>query len=43
MGNFPKFLNFNQLFLKLNRFICNYNNGWFPPFICDHMVGILDA
>ena len=23
MGNFPAVLNFNRLFLKLNRFICN--------------------
>ena len=23
IGNFPAVLNFNQLFLKLNRFICN--------------------
>ena len=24
IGNFPTVLNFNRLFLKLNRFICNY-------------------
>ena len=23
IGNFPTVLNFNRLFLKLNRFICN--------------------
>ena len=23
IGNFPEVLNFNRLFLKLNRFICN--------------------
>ena len=23
MGNFPEVLNFNRLFLKLNRFVCN--------------------
>ena len=23
IGNFPAVLNFNQLFLKLNQFICN--------------------
>ena len=23
IGNFPAVLNFNRLFLKLNRFICN--------------------
>ena len=24
IGNFPKVLNFNKLFLKLNQFLCNY-------------------
>ena len=24
IGTFPKLVNFNWLFLKLNRFICNY-------------------
>ena len=24
IGNYPTVLNFNRLFLKLNRFICNY-------------------
>ena len=24
MGNFREVLNFNQLFLRLNQFICNY-------------------
>ena len=24
INNFPTILNFNQLFLRLNRFICNY-------------------
>ena len=31
MGDYPeKVLNFNRLFLKLNRFICNYVIGQFP-------------
>ena len=24
MGKFPEAVTFNQLFLKLNRFVCNY-------------------
>ena len=31
MGKFPNVLNFNRLFLKLNRFICNL-----PPVLPEH-------
>ena len=31
IGNFPAVLNFNRLFLELNRFICNY-----LPVLSDH-------
>ena len=33
IGHFPAVLNFNRLFLKLNRFICNLAGGKFSPFI----------
>ena len=33
IGNFAEVLNFNQLFLKLNRFLCNYSSVRFSPFI----------
>ena len=33
IGNFLEVLNFNRLFLKLNRFSCNYCSGWFSSFI----------
>ena len=33
VGNFPALLNFNRLFLKLNRFICNY-----LPVLPDHCL-----
>ena len=37
IGNFPDVLNFNRLFLKLNRFICNY-----LPVLPGHSVGCLN-
>ena len=33
IGSFPAILNFNRLFLKLNRFICNY-----LPILPDHIL-----
>ena len=33
IGNFPAILKFNRLFLKLNRFICNY-----LPVLPDHRI-----
>ena len=31
MGDFPEVLSLNQLFLKLNQFMCDFAAG-FPPF-----------
>ena len=33
VGNFLKFLNLIQFFLKLNRFIFNYCSGWISLFL----------
>ena len=38
IGNFPAVLNFNRLFLKLDRFICNS-----LPVLPDHRCGLLGS
>ena len=42
IGNFPTILNFNWLFLKLNRFICNYLPG-FPDHCSEGQVPLSEA
>ena len=41
IGNFPTILNFNWLFLKLNRFICN-QLPVLPDHWCQHVTNRLD-
>jgi hypothetical protein len=38
IDNFPAVLNFNQLILKLNRFICNY-----LPVLPDHWIRVFPS
>ena len=48
VGNFPAVLNFNRLFLKLNRFICNQlpvlpDHSWASAGLALYMSGATPA